>query len=617
MTVSRLEKMMPASPQIVSEFHALLDARALAYEFQPIADIARGSVLGYEALMRGPVGSPLRTPDVLLRVAKSIQRMADLEREACLGAIAAFGRLGLPGKLFVNLSAPMIEYFARDRGREMLDCARDAGLASDRLVLELTEHERVEDVAGLQAAMEVLSERGVTLALDDFGDGRSSLRLWAQLKPQIVKLDKYFVHGLLGDGRKVDVVRTVLRLAEVLGTPLVAEGIEEAAELGMLRDLGCHYAQGYYIGRPAAAPASVLPTPVLGVLGSGKVAVLPISERRQQVWRPVDKLRVSAPAVAPHLASGELVRLFAANPELHAIAVVEGHKPVGLVNRRDFVEKYAQPYHRELYGKRPVSQFMNANPICAERWARLDSLIDVLTGGDQRYLHDGFIVTEDGRYCGVATGESLVRAITEMRIEAARHANPLTLLPGNIPITEHIARLLDAGGRFVACYFDLNNFKPYNDLYGYWRGDEMIKLAARTVASHCDRTQDFVGHVGGDDFVVLFQSDDWAERCVRIVAAFNREARGLFDARELQEGGFHSEDRRGFQTFFPLTTIAAGQVAVSPGQFRDPEEVASAAAAAKKIAKLSPGGIHLAQPVTIIPFREPMAKARDVSAASA
>ncbi|MCK0506594.1 EAL domain-containing protein [Aromatoleum anaerobium] len=585
---------MPSTSDPLALFNALLDTQALQYEFQPIADIGRASVLGYEALMRGPQGSALRSPEELLRAARSAGRLAELERAACLGAIAAFPRLGLPGKLFVNLSAPLIEHFALDHGRELLQHAHEAGLSPDRLVLELTEHERVEDADGLQVAMKVLAARGITLAIDDFGDGRSSLRLWVQLRPQIVKLDKYFVHGLQRDSRKLEVVRTVLRLAEVLGTPLVAEGIEDAAELAVLRDLGCDYAQGYYIGRPAAVPASSLSSAVLKVLGSAKISVLPTLSRRQRVGHSVDRLKMAAPAVAPDLASEELFRMFGANPDLHAVAVVTGGLPLGLVNRRDFVESYAQPFYRELNSRRPVRQFMNADPICAERSAPLDSLINVLAGEDQRYLHDGFIVTEEGRYVGVATGESLVRAVTELRIEAARHANPLTLLPGNIPVTEHIARLLDARTSFAACYFDLNNFKPYNDLYGYWRGDEMIKLAAEIVARHCDRMQDFVGHVGGDDFVVLFQSDDWAERCERIVAQFNREARRLFDVRELQQGGFHSEDRRGFRAFFPLTTIAVGEVAVSPGQFRDPEEVASAAAAAKKIAKLSPDGVHLA-----------------------
>ncbi len=584
---------MAQGADLIRGFRALLEARALEFRFQPIMDVTRAAVLGYEALMRGPAGSVLEAPDELMRVARLTGLMPELERQACLGAIDAFARLGLPGKLFLNLSAPMIEGFARDQGGEMLRRAVVAGIAPSRLVLELTEHERVEDVAGLRAAMVAMSGLGVTLAIDDFGDGRSSLRLWAQLSPQIVKLDKYFVHDLHRDSRKVEVIRAVLRLAEALGTPLVAEGIEDPAELAVLRDLGCHYAQGYFIGRPAAQPAHAPHPDVLRVLHSGKIAVLPNLPRQHGVAHSIERLMVRAPAVAPRVPSQELLRVFAANPELHSVAVVDDGFPVGLINRRNFVEKYAQPFYRELHGKRPVSELMNANPLRAERSAPIDSLINVLTGDDQRYLQDGFIITEDGRYAGIATGESLVRAVTERRIEAARHANPLTLLPGNIPITEHIRRLLEAEVPFAACYFDLNNFKPYNDLYGYWRGDEMIKLAAHVVTGQCDSTQDFVGHVGGDDFVVLFQSEDWALRCGRIVERFNREARGLFDPAELARGGFESEDRHGFPAFFPLTTIAAGVVEVSPGQFRHPEEVATAAAAAKKQAKTSGTGMHV------------------------
>ena len=236
---------------------------------------------------------------------------------------------------------------------------------------------------------------------------------------------------------------------------------------------------------------------------------------------------------------------------------------------------------------------MNATPLRVEATATIDSLIPVLSGDDQRYLYEGFIITEDGRYAGLATGESLVRAVTERRIEAARHANPLTFLPGNIPITEHIRRLLDSQVPFAAAYFDLNNFKPYNDLYGYWRGDEMIKLAAQVIVKNADLSQDFVGHVGGDDFVVLFQSEDWRERCKAAVQDFNLRARALFDGPELACNGFESEDRRGFKTFFPLTTIAAGVVQITDGQFMSPEEVASAAAVAKKAAKESGSGIHV------------------------
>ena len=90
--------------------------------------------------------------------------------------------------------------------------------------------------------------------------------------------------------------------------------------------------------------------------------------------------------------------------------------------------------------------FANTTPLVLDKHTGLDGMTAVLTSVDQRYLTEGFIVTEGGRYLGLGTGEQLVRVVTEARIEAARHANPLTFLPGNIPISEHIARLL-AGRR--------------------------------------------------------------------------------------------------------------------------------------------------------------------------
>lgn len=185
----------------------------------------------------------------------------------------------------------------------------------------------------------------------------------------------------------------------------------------------------------------------------------------------------------------------------------------------------------------------------------------------------------------------MVRVVTEARIEAARHANPLTFLPGDVPITEHIARLLSSGGAFVACYCDLNDFKPFNDHYGYWRGDEMIRLVARTLIAHVDARRDFVGHVGGDDFVVLFQSGDWEVRCTRIIAAFSAKARLLYDEEALAQGGIAAHDRHGVSRFFSCTSLSIGAVPIQPRMYAHPEDVATAAAAAKHRAKHAPSGL--------------------------
>jgi GGDEF domain-containing protein len=131
----------------------------------------------------------------------------------------------------------------------------------------------------------------------------------------------------------------------------------------------------------------------------------------------------------------------------------------------------------------------------------------------------------------------------------------------------------------------LNNFKPFNDQYGYWRGDEMILLLADIIFSNAAPKRDFVGHVGGDDFIILFQSEDWTIRCENAIAQFNSRAVDLFDPEARERGGIAAEDRNGNAAFFPITTLAIGAVEVIPGQFREASDVASAAAAAKRRAK--------------------------------
>jgi diguanylate cyclase (GGDEF)-like protein len=327
------------------------------------------------------------------------------------------------------------------------------------------------------------------------------------------------------------------------------------------------------------------------IIASSEIAVLPELTRASGTGLTVERLTLKAAAMAPDLPIDDLAKVFANDATLRGVALVEDGRPVGLLNRQAFVDRYAKPYFKELFGRKPCRLFANMAPLTLDKHTGLDAMTAVLTSADQRYLTEGFIVTEGGRYFGLGTGEQLVRLVTEARIEAARHANPLTFLPGNIPITEHIDRLLASGGEFVACYCDLVDFKPYNDHYGYWRGDEMIRLVARTLVSHCDPRRDFLGHVGGDDFVVLFQSDDWLDRCERIIAAFNERALTLFDKEAFDRGGIEAEDRQGVRRFFGFTRLSIGAVPVRPGAFSRAEQVASAAAAAKHKSKVSSLGL--------------------------
>jgi diguanylate cyclase (GGDEF)-like protein len=573
---------------------AVLASNALRAHYQPIVQLNDGKVVAHESLIRLPSHSTLRSPDDFFRAARA-EGLTVKAEQACLDeGVRGWAEHRPDTRLFINLSAlAIIEMVDRLTVTGVLGALHAASISPSALVIEVTEHERVTDLPRLIATAAALRATGLRFALDDFGDGRSSLRLWSELRPEIVKIDKYFIHDVPTEPVKVQTLRGLTRLAEMFGTKLVAEGIETEDELRVLRDLGIEFGQGYFLGRPQAIPAPGVLRPAGEIIISAEIAVLPEITRAAGADFTVERLAVGVPPLHPQMLIDDVARRLADEPALRAVALVDEGRPVGLINRQSFVDSYAKPYFKELYGRKPCITFANTTPLMLDKHTGLAGMTAILTSSDQRYLTEGFIVTEGGHYLGLGTGEQLVRVVTEVRIEAARHANPLTFLPGNIPISEHIDRLLSAGSDFVACYADLNDFKPYNDHYGYWRGDEMIRLVARTLVSQCDPRRDFVGHVGGDDFVMLFQSDDWLDRCQRVISSFNANALSLFDAEALERGGIDAEDRHGVSRFFKFTTLSIGAVPIQPGTFARAEQVASAAAAAKHQAKASPMGLDV------------------------
>jgi len=289
--------------------------------------------------------------------------------------------------------------------------------------------------------------------------------------------------------------------------------------------------------------------------------------------------------ITPALTNDEVFVRFENDADAWALPVVNDGLPVGLISRYRFISQYARQYWRELYGKRSCTMCMLAKPLVVEKSISVHSLSELLASTEHRLLAEGFVIVDEGRYAGLGTTQDLIREITRMQMEAARYANPLTMLPGNVPINEHMERLLAAGVDFVACYADINDFKPFNDKYGYRRGDDMIKLTAGVLVNCCEPGRDFLGHIGGDDFILLFQSTDWEERCHRALEAFGRDAPSLFDAQDVGRGVLEGEDRRGSPVAYALSSLSLGAVEVENGIWLTHLEVSTAATEAKKQAK--------------------------------
>jgi EAL domain-containing protein (putative c-di-GMP-specific phosphodiesterase class I) len=209
--------------------------------FQPIVDLREDRTVGYEALARFRTG-PLRGPEAWFADATVGGLALDLELRAAEQALAVIADLDDDTYLSINVSPTVL------RSGELLDLLQE--VPPDRIVLELTEHEAVDDLRRTRTAMKRLRRSHVSIALDDVGAGYAGLTQIVRLSPDIVKLDRALIHGVAVDVVRQSLITAAVSFAASTGTQLIAEGVEDEVELQTLRRLGVRLAQGFHLGRP-------------------------------------------------------------------------------------------------------------------------------------------------------------------------------------------------------------------------------------------------------------------------------------------------------------------------------------------------------------------------------
>ncbi len=218
----------------------VIATRAFYAVFQPIVELIDHRVTAYEALTRFTDGTP---PDVRFAEATEHGLGVDLEAAAIHSALQAAAALPVPAPICLN--APPALVLDRDRVRSFMD------VAPQPIILELTEHARIEDYDALRGALTSYGS-GVRLAIDDAGAGYASLRHILELRPAFVKLDLSIVRGIEADPVRQALVSGLVYFAGKTGSELIAEGVETEDEAGILQDLGIRFGQGFLLGRPEA-----------------------------------------------------------------------------------------------------------------------------------------------------------------------------------------------------------------------------------------------------------------------------------------------------------------------------------------------------------------------------
>ena len=505
--------------------------------FQPIVEAATGAVFGYESLMRGFDRLGFRSPLDLLDRAHEAGQLLALEHMINSRAIAAFAALPdfRSRTLFVNLDSRLVPQGA-DLVERLVGHLTRAGIPASSICFEISERFDNDTLPEFSALVRKLRLAGFKLAIDDFGVGHNGLKLLCDHPVDYLKIDRHFVSGMEADARKRHLVRNTVNAAHVLGTRVIAEGVETEAEFVACREAGCDLVQGWFVSRPVTDFSTLGPV-YAQVARAGGTRRASSTLDSILIRREIEQV-----AVLRESESLETVfEFFRRDPRRTFFPVLNANdEPRGILQEYHVKELSYHPFGRDLIKNRlyqkGLAHFVTAAPI-ADLDTPAEQLLDIFTGMGG---NECVILTENLRYAGILSASSLIKIINEKRLKTAEDQNPLTGLPGNRAIRDYLQdKALDGDQTRCLCYFDFDNFKPFNDRYGFHKGDLALSLFASLLRRDFVGEDVFVGHVGGDDFFAGVSGRPAGEvRDVleRLLADFSREVRALYSPEDRLAG---------------------------------------------------------------------------------
>ncbi len=563
---------------------------ALDFAFQPIVNGSNGQSVGYEALLRHQQSLGFEDPRdffdychgqglleaVQLRLwAKAVARFAELPRGRGCRLFLNLDARGLPAaeRLAGHLKALLARHEVTDSAVTLELCLPPGGAALDDAALRW---------------LRVLRRQGWKLALDRYGAPAVGNRLLHQVEPDLLKVDSYFVQGVGADNRKKLILSHMVAVAHMLGMAVVAVGVENELDFLTCREIGCDLMQGFMIEPPRLDLTGMPP-------GYAHIESLARHDRRGRGMDRkliLDQLeRIPAlPIDAEVTAVFERLRSDTRQTFVPIVDLLG--QPLGIVREANIKNYAYSPFGKDLISNkglgRKLRDFIVRLPI-ADIHMPVENIMSIYSGEEEA---EGLMLVEDMRYVGFFSARSIIRVINEKNLAQARDQNPLSKLPGNASINQFVnAALQEADQGCVFAYVDFDNFKPFNDKYGFRLGDRAILLFAELMQKQVPPGH-FLGHIGGDDFFIGLKGMalDQAEPLMAgLLGHFRHDAESFYDPADRAAGFIVSTDRDGNAKRFPLLTASAALVEAPPRHAPcTVDEISARIALLKKPAKQSP-----------------------------
>jgi EAL domain-containing protein (putative c-di-GMP-specific phosphodiesterase class I)/GGDEF domain-containing protein len=571
----------------------ILEGEYITPVYQPIISLTDGQIFGYEALSR--ISDKELEMDIgqMFKVADKTNRSWELEALCRTKALKNSVAIEDGKKLFINVNPNIIhdekfkeKFPGKNKAGFTKTCLEEYGLDFNNIIFEITERVAIIDSNAFMGSIKHYKDQNYQIAIDDVGAGYSGLNTIMNVRPNIMKLDMDLIRNIDKDETKQFLCKAMVDFCKNAGILLIAEGIETEEELKTLIKLNVDLGQGFFLDIPRQTFVNISPE---------KVEII----KNAHTKKYTEKIRSSTYPIIGHLSKQghcfspeekieNIYKTLKLNHTINDFIIIEDEKVMGFMSRAMFIELVGGRYGYSLFSEKSIRELAGTDFLRVNYNMPIDQVSRLAMQRPFGQLYSPIVVEKEGKYAGIVTIKELLDSSTKVDIDIAMHSNPLTGLPGNLLIEKEILGRIFGLLPYCILYFDLDSFKAYNDAYGFQNGDKMLALVADILRS-CAVNNEFIGHIGGDDFIVICDYHEGDKYCKAVLEQFSKRVTAFYRDEDVKNGFIVSKNRHGVTENFPLASLSIAGISNKTKTYQNSDDFSNDIAQLKKKCKKQPG----------------------------
>jgi len=571
----------------------ILDGECILPVYQPIVSLTDGQIFGYEALSRITEKELDMDIGQLFKIADKTNRVWELEALCRTKALKNSVHITNGKKLFLNVNPNIIHdekfregFLKTDSEGFTKTRLHEYGLDINNIIFEITERVAINDSEAFIGSIKHYRDQNFGIAIDDVGSGYSGLNTITNIRPNIMKLDMDLIRNIDKDETKQFLCKAMVDFGKSAGILLIAEGIETEEELKTLIKLNVTLGQGFFLD---------IPRQTFVDLSQDKIEIIKNAHNKKytenvksSIYPIIGHLSKRGYCFSPDEKIEDIYETLRINHTITDLVVIKNRVVTGFMTRATFIELLGGRYGFNLFAGKSIRELAGADFLRVNYNMPINQVSRLAMQRPFEQLYNPIVVEKEGEYAGIVTIKELLDSSTKVEIDIAMHSNPLTGLPGNLLIEKEIIKRVFSILPYCILYFDLDSFKAYNDAYGFQNGDKMLALVADVLKS-CAIRNEFIGHIGGDDFIVICDYHEGEEYCKSVLEQFSVKVTSLYRDEDVKNGFIISKNRHGVTENFPLASLSIAGISNKVNSYQNIDNFSDDIALLKKKCKRQPG----------------------------